>query len=183
MQLQRGTSVLEALSVMVQASSINSADGTTLKSQNSDDTDDFDAAGAPAASVYKSHSGSIVETLEDLKSKAESQLAEARQTETTASHNFQTLQQSLEDDLKFNAQDLEAAKRSLGETQGQLTTDTADLKMTEDALTEDTAALEDTTQDCCQSKAAKFELPSRVGLRVGGACEGENRDLREDGRI
>ena len=66
------------------------------------------------------------------------------------------LQQSLEDDLKFNAQDLEAAKRSLGETQGQLTTDTADLKMTEDALTEDTAALEDTMQDC-QSKAAKFE--------------------------
>ena len=142
---------------MVQASSINSADGTTLNSQNSDDTDDIDAAGAPAASVYKSHSGSIVETLEDLKSKAESQFAEARQTETTASHNFQMLQQSLEDDLKFNAQDLEAAKRSLGETQGQLTTDTADLKMTEDALTEDTAALEDTTQDCCQSKAAKFE--------------------------
>merc|ERR1719284_829161 len=140
---------------MVQASSINSADATKLtalvqNSQNSDDTDDIDEAGALAASVYKSHSGSIVETLEDLKSKAESQFAEARQTETTASHNFQMLQQSLEDDLKFNAQDLEAAKRSLGETQGQLTTDTADLKMTEDALTEDT------TQDC-QSKAAEFE--------------------------
>ena len=161
MQLQRATSVLEALSVMVQASSINSADGTTLtalvqNSQNSDETDDIDAAGAFAASVYKSHSRSIVETL-DKKSKAESQFAEARQTETTASHNLQMLQQSLEDDLKFNAQDLEAAKRSLGETQGQLTTDTADLKMTEDALAEDTAALEDTTQDCCHSKAAKFE--------------------------
>ena len=66
------------------------------------------------------------------------------------------LQQSLEDDLKFNAQDLEVAKRSLGETQGQFTTDTADLKMTEDALAEDTAAFEDTTQDC-QSKAAECE--------------------------
>ena len=58
--------------------------------------------------------------------------------------------------MKFNAQDLEVAKRSLGETQGQLTTDTADLKMTEDALAEDTAAFEDTTQDC-QSKAAECE--------------------------
>ena len=147
MQLQRASSVLEALSVMVQASSINSVDATKLtalvQNTNSDDTDDIDAAIAPAASVHKSHSESIVETWEDLKSKAESQLAEARQTETTASHNFQMLQQSLEDDLKFNAQDLEAAKRFLGETQGQLTTDTADLKMTEDALTEDTAALED----------------------------------------
>ena len=107
-------------------------------------------------SVYKSHSRSIVETSEDLKAKAESQMAEARQTEVTASHNFQMRQQFLEDELKFNAQDLEAAEHSLGEAQGQLTTDTADLKMTEDALAEDTAALEDTTRDC-QAKAVEFE--------------------------
>ena len=107
-------------------------------------------------SVYKSHSKSIVETSEDLKAKAESQMAEARQTEVTASHNFQMRQQFLEDELKFNAQDLEAAEHSLGEAQGQLTTDTADLKMTEDALAEDTAALEDTTRDC-QAKAVEFE--------------------------
>ena len=74
----------------------------------------------------------------------------------TASHNFQMRQQFLEDELKFNAQDLEAAEPSAGETQGQLTTDTADLKMTEDALAEDTAALEDTTRDC-QAKAVEFE--------------------------
>ena len=93
-----------------------------------------------ADSVYKSHSGSIVETSEDLKAKAESQMAEARRTEVTASHNFQMRQQFLEDELKFNAQDLDAAEHSLDEAQGQPTTDTADLKMTEDALAEDTAA-------------------------------------------
>ena len=82
--------------------------------------------------------------LEDLKAKDESQLAEARQTEATASHNFQMLQQSSQDEMKFNAQDLEAAKHSSGEVQGQLTTDKSDLKMT-DPLAEDTAALEDTT--------------------------------------
>ena len=38
----------------------------------------------------------------------------------------------------------------------QLTTDTADLKMTEEALAEDTAAFEDITQDC-QTKVADFE--------------------------
>ena len=109
-----------------------------------------------ADSVYKSHSRSIVRTSEDLKAKAESQLVEARQTEVTASHDFQMRQQFLEDELKFNAQDLEAAKHSAGEAQGQLTTDTADLKMTEDALAEDTAALEDTRRDC-QAKAVEFE--------------------------
>ena len=109
-----------------------------------------------ADSVYKSHSRSIVRTSEDLKAKAESQLVEARQTEVTASHDFQMRQQFLEDELKFNAQDLEAAKHSAGEAQGQLTTDTADLKMTEDALAEDTAALEDTRRDC-QAKSVEFE--------------------------
>ena len=109
-----------------------------------------------ADSVYKSHSGSIVETSEDLKAKAESQMAEARQTEVTASHNFQMRQQFLEDELKFDAQDLEAAKHSLGEAQGQLTADTADLKMTADALAEDAATLEDAKQDC-QAKVVEFE--------------------------
>ena len=109
-----------------------------------------------ADSVYKSHSGSIVETSEDLKAKAELQMAEARRTEVTASHNFKMRQQFLEDELKFNAQDLEATEHSLGEAQGQLTTDTADLKMTEDDLAEDTAAIEDTTRDC-QAKAVEFE--------------------------
>ena len=59
--------------------------------------------------------------LEDLKAKDESQLAETRQTEATASHNFQMPQQSLKDEMKFNAQDLEAAKHSFGGVQGQLT--------------------------------------------------------------
>ena len=44
-----------------------------------------------------------------------------------------------------------------------MTTDTADLKMTEDALAEDAAAFEDTTQDCLaiQSKAAEFKNPTK----------------------
>ena len=49
----------------------------------------------------------------------------------------------------------------LGEDQS--TTDTADLKMTEDALAEDTAAFEEKTQDClvCQTKAVEFKAYNR----------------------
>ena len=49
----------------------------------------------------------------------------------------------------------------------QLTTDTADLKMTKDALAEDTTAFEDTTQDClvCQTtKVADFEVYTNKSL-------------------
>ena len=102
----------------------------------------------------------------DLKAKAESQMAEARRIEVTASRNFQMRQQFLEDELKFNAQDLEVTEHSLDEAQGQLTTDIADLKMTEDALAEDTAALEDTMRDC-QAKA----------VEVGTAINGRSGEL------
>ena len=48
----------------------------------------------------------------------------------------------------------------------QLTTDTADLKMTEEALPEDTAAFEDTMQDwlAIQTKAAEFEAYTNKSL-------------------
>ena len=48
----------------------------------------------------------------------------------------------------------------------QLTTDTADLKMTKDALAEDTTAFEDTTQDClvCQTKVADFAVYTNKSL-------------------
>ena len=41
-----------------------------------------------------------------------------------------------------------------------MVTDTAELKMTEDALAEDTAAFEDTMQDCLaiQTKAADYDV-------------------------
>ena len=70
------------------------------------------------------------------------------------------LQQSLEDEMKFDAQDLEASNKILSETKRQLPTDTADLKITADTLAEDTAALADTKQDC-QAKAAEFEAATR----------------------
>ena len=52
----------------------------------------------------------------------------------------------------------QSQKQHIRQDEDQLTTDTADLKMTEDALAKDTAAFEDTTQDCLaiQAKAAEF---------------------------
>ena len=48
----------------------------------------------------------------------------------------------------------------------QLTTDTADLKMTEEAFAEGSAAFEDTTQDCLaiQAKAVDFEICTNKNL-------------------
>jgi len=77
MQLQSAKSVAEALAVMVEATSLSSADASKLTAllQNSQSSEDgSDALGAPAAAVYKGKSGGIIETMQDLYEKAEAQL-------------------------------------------------------------------------------------------------------------
>merc|ERR1719197_1615667 len=69
MQLQSAQSVAQALAVMVEATSLSSADASKLTAllQNSQEAEDeSDSLGAPAAAVYKGKSGGIIETMQDL---------------------------------------------------------------------------------------------------------------------
>merc|ERR1719174_283241 len=102
LQLKSASSITEALSVMVQASVMSSADATRLtamvQTEQSDSDEDF---GAPAAQVYKGHSDGIIGTLEGLTEKAEGQLDKARKTETTAAKKYEMLKQSLTVEIKL----------------------------------------------------------------------------------
>merc|ERR1719384_2520013 len=93
---------------------------------------DADDLGAPAASVYKSHSGNILDTLQDLKDKAESQLDALRKKETSAKHSFEMLKQSLEDDIAVTNKDLDAAKKGRASSAERKATAKGDLKVTSD---------------------------------------------------
>merc|ERR1719502_774456 len=64
MQLKSAQSVAQALAVMVQATSLSSADASKLTAllQDSQESEDgSDSLGAPAAAVYKGQSGGIIE--------------------------------------------------------------------------------------------------------------------------
>merc|ERR1719502_38669 len=113
MQLKSATSVAQALAVMVDATSLSSADASKLSSllQSSEDSED-ESLGAPAAQVYKNKSGGIIETMQDLYEKGEAQLEEARKTETKNIQAYQMLAQSLKDEIKYANQDLEKAQKS-----------------------------------------------------------------------
>jgi predicted nucleic acid-binding Zn-ribbon protein len=160
-QLQHAGSVVQALRVLVQASAINSADASRLtalfqSSQKSEDADEMDALGAPSAAVYESHSGSIVETLQDLQQQAEAELDDIRGEEMGARHHFELLKQSLEDEMQFGAEDLAEAKKSVAERDAQIAADKADLEVTTRDLDQDTSALAETKRDC-ETKAAQYE--------------------------
>jgi len=149
LQLKSAKSVTQALEIMVQASVFSSADGsrlTALVQQNSDSSEADE--GAPDAAVYEGHSGGIIDTLEGLLEKAEGQLADARSAETTSSHNYEMVKQSLEDEVKFATEDMEAAKKDHVETTGAKATATGDLDVTTKSLNANIATLAEVRKEC-----------------------------------
>merc|ERR1719355_321783 len=115
MQLKSANSVAQALSVMVQATSLSTADASKLTALvQSSEQDGDEELGAPAGAVYKSSSGGIVGTLQDLFEKAETQLEEARKTETKSVQAYQMLAASLKDEIKYATKDMDKAKKELG---------------------------------------------------------------------
>jgi hypothetical protein len=165
MQLNNPGGVVQALAAMVQASVISSADREKLtaliqNSQNSDVSSDEDALGAPAAAAYESHSGNIVDTLEDLRDKAQAQLADVRAKEQTSAHNFALLQQSLQDELKFATADMASAKKALADAKGKKAIAEGDLAVTEKDLAEDVSTLSTLKEDC-MIKAQDYEAEKK----------------------
>merc|ERR1719310_1708188 len=125
-------SVADALRAMVDAQAVNSADGANLMAlvQSSSDSDEdslADALGAPNPATYKSHSGSIVETLDGLLQKAEGQLEDARKTEKQALNAYQMQKESLEDKIAFGKKEMGEAKKSRAHTEESKASSTGDL--------------------------------------------------------
>merc|ERR1719428_2306439 len=141
LQLKNVGSVAEALSVMVQASVFSSADATRLtalvQSSQGEDADDSQDPGAPAGSVYTSHSGGILDTLSSLKDKAEGQLEEAQSKESEALNNFAMLKQSLTDAIKFGNKDKDKAQANLAASQEAKAKAEGDLDVTTKDLNSD----------------------------------------------
>jgi len=157
MQLKSASSLEQALSIMVSASAISSADATKLTALVQTNTDDADAeTGAPAGEVYESKSGGIVDTLNGLLEKAEGQLDSATKGETTAKNEFEQKKQSLLDEIKYANKDMDAAKKGLAESGEIKATAEGDLAVTTKALNEDVTALSGLHQDC-MTKAEDFE--------------------------
>merc|ERR1719428_2466780 len=163
MQLKSASSVAQALSVMVEATSLSSADASKLTAllqnqQSSEDTSD--ETGAPAAAVYKGKSGGIIETMQDLYEKAEAQLEEARGTEKKSLQAFQMLAQSLKDEIKYATKDMDKAKKSLGASEEAKAAAEGDLAVTTSDLDEDTKTLATLHQDC-MTGAEDFEAETK----------------------
>merc|ERR1719267_540162 len=100
LEINKAGSVTEALSMMVQAESLNQADGAKLTALIQSNNADEDS-GAPDPAVYENQSGGIIDTMNELLNKASTQLENARNTETANIQAYEMLKQGLEDEVKF----------------------------------------------------------------------------------
>jgi hypothetical protein len=148
--------IAKALGAIVDAAGFSGNDKAKLvalvQSGQENDNDDSEMV-APAAAVYKTHSTPIFDVLEDLKEKAEEQLAALRKAETNTKHNYEMLKQSLEDSIAADTKASDEEKAAMAAAEEAKATAEGDLAQTNKGLADAKAALAAANADCMQVAA------------------------------
>jgi len=107
--------MVKSLGAIIDAASFSAQDQKNLVAlvQSQQGAGDEELA-APAAAVYESKSGGIFDVLENMKEKAEGQLADIRKAESTTKHNYNMLKQSLTDEIEADSADMTEEKIAKG---------------------------------------------------------------------
>jgi len=158
-QLQKATTVVDALKAMVEAQSLSTADSQRLTALVQSSADD-ESLGAPDPAAYENQSGGVVGVLNDLLDKAQTELDGARAKEQADLNNFQMLKQSLDDEIKFANKEMGEAKKSKSESAEAKATATGDLDVSTTDLNNDLAELGDLHHNC-MTKANDFEAETK----------------------
>merc|ERR1712079_468767 len=150
--------LVQTLGAVIDAAGFAGADKTKLVAliQSQQGSQNDDELGEPAAAAYKSHSSGIIDVLEDMKEKAESELKDLRNEETGSKHNYDMLKQSLDDQMAADTKDMEDEKAAKAEAEEGKATAEGDLEETVKLLknTKDDLA---TASATCMTTAADHE--------------------------
>jgi len=149
--------LIQTLSAVIDAAGFAGADRSKLvalvQSQHSSQSSDEDDLGEPAAAAYKSRSSGIIDVLEDMKEKAEAELKDLRNEETSSQHNYNMLKQSLEDQMAADTKDMEDEKAAKAEAEEGKATAEGDLEETVKLLKNTQNDLETSSSTCMQTAA------------------------------
>jgi peptidoglycan hydrolase CwlO-like protein len=182
-------SLLQSLSLVVDAAGFQGTDKKKLVALVQEQQDDADM-GAPAAAAYKSKSGGIMDVLDDLKDKAEAELASSRKAESETKHNYAMMKQSLEDQMAADNKNLaeeksnkEQAAEEKATAEGDLSVTVADLKENEEALATANGDCMTTAADHEATAAARTEelkviaTAEKILKESTGGAEGQTYDF------
>merc|ERR1719261_474430 len=150
--------VTAALNELLNAASVNAMTKvqiTALVQANSGD-EDLQPGGAPDPAAYKSKSGGIVATLEDMLEKAKEEHADAQKAEANAQFDFDMLKQKLEDAMAYGDKELAESKKEKAAAEEAKGVAEGELATFEKNLADDEKHLEDLHHEC-MTKATEFE--------------------------
>jgi len=183
-QVQQASDLAGALRVMLDAAMIGSQDVQKLtalmqSSKSAEESGDDDDLGAPDPTVYKGHSGGIIDTLEDLLDKAKTELSDLRSKETANKHNFQLMAQSINDEVKYAQKDMQDSKKAVEESKSTKATCEGDLGVTTKTLTEDEQTLASLKTDCA-TREEDYEAQTKSRAEELDAIRKATSILREN---
>merc|ERR1719454_2371319 len=145
--------VTDALQGLLNAASVNSLDKAKvqalLQSQSESEDLDLQPGGAPDPAAYKSQSGGILSTLEDMLEKAQAEHADAQKAEMNAKFDFDMLKQKLEDAVAVG-------NKELGETKTEKAVAEGELETADKGVADDSKKLQDLQGDC-MTKSTEYE--------------------------
>merc|ERR1719182_1374956 len=152
--------VSDTITAVMEAAMVNSADKSKVQAllQTSEDDQDLELqpAGAPDPAAYKSKSGGIVDTLEDMLEKAKAELADAQKAEMNSKFDYDMLKQKLEDAMKFGEKELGETKAGKAAAEEAKATAENELAVAEKTVAESSKHLND-LQNECMTKATEYE--------------------------
>merc|ERR1719393_249505 len=141
-----------SLGKIIEASWVNKKDKAAvqalLQSKSAEADEDLSLQPRAKTSEYESHGSGILDTLSDMKEKAESTLSDARTAEMKAAHEYEMLKQSLETQMstmKKRMSEATTEKSGLEEAKSSAEEELASTKKT---LAEDEKYLQELTQSC-----------------------------------
>merc|ERR1719269_317031 len=139
-----------SLSKIIEANWVNKEDKAAVQAllQSSSGDEDLSLQPQAAVSGYQSQGSGILDTLSDMKEKAESTLSDARTAEMKAAHEYEMLKQSLETQMstmKKRMSEATTEKSGLEEAKSSAEEELASTKKT---LADDEKYLEELTQSC-----------------------------------
>merc|ERR1719247_1660905 len=154
--------VMTAVQSVIDVSAVTNA-GDAVKLQaliqasTSEDDLELSLSGAPDPAAYKSSSGGIISSLDDMLEKAKAQQSDAQKAEMEAKFNFDMLKQKLEDQIKFANKELDETKKMKAASEEGKAEAEGNLEKSNKGVTEDSKKLKE-LQTECMTKAEEYEV-------------------------
>merc|ERR1719375_1713142 len=176
-------SLASTMKTLIEASWISEQDKAKVQSlmQTEDPDDDEDLSLQPQAttSSYDNHGGGILDTLTELKDKAEVSLSKARKAEMEANHAYELLKQSIEMELSTMQKRMSAATNERSSTEETMHAATEELEETKKSKAADEAYLADLKMDCAAKAKEWEERQKSVGEELAAIAKA--KDILSEG--